>query len=214
MPFGLPADTNLGMKEDLSLTAARIAFGSKLDGRSLLASLVQSWGDLRLRWRYGLLWALYFSIFIGFGLSLWFAALGSRGFAAAGRTACLPDGRFSTDPSTYNPWSRPGFFEITLGHGDLSYTQAKVIDIAWDVVSNPRGNQSVSCLHSDIDTDRGPRRASSSRICVMGRVCEICYIFDARWTHYLQHLSNILPATGHINSNRHYASGSRLLPPP
>lgn len=126
------------MNEVVGHPAVRVALRRQTDRRSLRASHIQAWYDLKARWRYGLLWALFSSIFVGYGLGLWASVRGSRGFAAASQSACLPDGRFSTDPSTYDPWSRPGFFEITLGHGELSYTQAKVIDIAWDVVGYPK----------------------------------------------------------------------------
>lgn len=46
---------------------------------------------------------------------------------------CLPDGSFG-DLINYNRWGLPGFFQITLRSGPLTFTQAKVIDITWDIV--------------------------------------------------------------------------------
>ncbi|ROV94215.1 hypothetical protein VSDG_05680 [Cytospora chrysosperma] len=45
---------------------------------------------------------------------------------------CAPDGSFSLEPT--NPWKPAWTFQITLGFGSLSFTQAKAIDIVWDVV--------------------------------------------------------------------------------
>ena len=48
---------------------------------------------------------------------------------------CLPDGSFSMHPNLYNPWAISGAFEITLAFGNLSFANAKLIDVIWDVVS-------------------------------------------------------------------------------
>lgn len=50
---------------------------------------------------------------------------------------CRPDGTFSTSQNNWSWWTPSGFFQITLSQGTLSFTQAKVIDIVWDVVSIP-----------------------------------------------------------------------------
>jgi len=58
--------------------------------------------------------------------------------------ACRPDGSF--DPGifydVYNDWSPTGFFQITLGFGELAFSTVKIIDIIWDVVVG-RGGQAV-----------------------------------------------------------------------
>lgn len=51
--------------------------------------------------------------------------------------ACQPDGKFSAFSDTYNWWSGAGFFQITLAFGKLSFAQAKVVDVIWDMVSLP-----------------------------------------------------------------------------
>jgi hypothetical protein len=51
------------------------------------------------------------------------------------RSACLPDDSFAMDPSNFQYLSSSGFFQITLGFGNMSFTQVKAIDIAWDIVS-------------------------------------------------------------------------------
>ncbi|KAF1975556.1 hypothetical protein BU23DRAFT_441890, partial [Bimuria novae-zelandiae CBS 107.79] len=41
---------------------------------------------------------------------------------------------FGNAANAYSYWSRTGFFQITLALGDLSFGQAKLIDVVWDVV--------------------------------------------------------------------------------
>jgi hypothetical protein len=62
---------------------------------------------------------------------------GYAGYATDGfyTSPCLPDGAFNPFTSTYNPWGITGFFQITMGFGSLTFTQAKVIDVIWDIVS-------------------------------------------------------------------------------
>lgn len=48
--------------------------------------------------------------------------------------ACQPDGSFRLKPDSYSVWSSSGFFQITLGGGHLTFAQAKVVDIVWDIV--------------------------------------------------------------------------------
>jgi hypothetical protein len=48
-------------------------------------------------------------------------------------SACQPDSGFYVGYGQYNIWNPSGFFQITLGFGDLSFTLAKAIDVGWDV---------------------------------------------------------------------------------
>lgn len=48
--------------------------------------------------------------------------------------ACPPDRVFRLHPEKYSVWSSTAFFQITLGGGKLSFAQAKVIDVVWDIV--------------------------------------------------------------------------------
>lgn len=101
----------------------------------------QAGEDFRARWRRCAAWV--FAIFWLTGL------LGSLGVisylttpkAYSSGTACQPDGSFSLDAKSFWYWSNSGFFQITLGFGTLSFTQAKAIDIIWDVVS--------TCIHTN-----------------------------------------------------------------
>ncbi|KAG8157774.1 hypothetical protein KVR01_012436 [Diaporthe batatas] len=44
---------------------------------------------------------------------------------------CAPDGSFSLEPSSF--WNPDWAFQIVLAFGSLSFTQAKVVDIVWDI---------------------------------------------------------------------------------
>lgn len=50
-------------------------------------------------------------------------------------SGCNPDDSFSPYTTAYDWWAPRGFFQITLAFGYLTFTQAKVIDIVWDIVS-------------------------------------------------------------------------------
>ncbi|KAK4209700.1 hypothetical protein QBC37DRAFT_240442, partial [Rhypophila decipiens] len=47
---------------------------------------------------------------------------------------CLPNGEFNPRSMQYNVFNSSGLFQITHGFGELSFTQAKIIDILWDVI--------------------------------------------------------------------------------
>ncbi|KAF1996170.1 hypothetical protein P154DRAFT_443898 [Amniculicola lignicola CBS 123094] len=75
-----------------------------------------------------------------FGAFIWFFGLvvaaimtGLRTLFLSTDTACQPDGSFRLRPDTYSMWSSSGFFQITLGGGHLTFAQAKVVDIVFDV---------------------------------------------------------------------------------
>jgi hypothetical protein len=84
----------------------------------------------------------------GFGWSagvIWiFTLLGSAVFLGLGQnfgppdTACQPDGSFRLNPESYSMWSSTGFFQITLGGGHLTFAEAKVVDIVWDIVKSSK----------------------------------------------------------------------------
>lgn len=48
--------------------------------------------------------------------------------------ACQPDGQFNPVVNSYVWWSWDGVFQVTMAFGELSFTQAKVVDIVWDLV--------------------------------------------------------------------------------
>jgi hypothetical protein len=108
--------------------------------------------DLRTRGWQGAIWVLCYVVFIG--LVYVFAVLStlsSAGSVITSRltaiTACAPDGEFYTNPDDFSFWHASGFFQITLSHGELTFTQAKVVDVIWDVVVG-RGGQALLTLVS------------------------------------------------------------------
>ena len=54
----------------------------------------------------------------------------------SGESACQPGGNFNPFPDTYTAWTSAGFFQISMAFGSLSFTEAKVVDVVWDLVSN------------------------------------------------------------------------------
>ena len=94
----------------------------------------EAWADIRTRgyrraafwvllpcWQAGLLWSL-----------ITITMFSNLGFYED--STCRPDGTFSVWGGGYSPWFVDGFFQITLGFGTLDFTQAKIIDIVWDIV--------------------------------------------------------------------------------
>lgn len=68
----------------------------------------------------------------GFGL-----VTGNPLFASSfsGDSACQPGGDFNPFADTYTSWTLAGFFQISVAFGSLSFTEAKVVDVVWDLVS-------------------------------------------------------------------------------
>lgn len=54
---------------------------------------------------------------------------------SSAQSSCKPDGSFSPFIDDYRWWSGRGFFQITIWVGSFTFTEAKVIDIFWDIVS-------------------------------------------------------------------------------
>ncbi|KAH7087845.1 hypothetical protein FB567DRAFT_592502 [Paraphoma chrysanthemicola] len=107
----------------------------------------QARADIRKRWRTGGLQFLAVAWLTGVVLSLALlvrlatttdlSSLTSDRFVA-----CQPNGLPDIYPDRYRYWAGSGFFQITLGWGKLSFTQAKVIDVAWDIIF-ARGGQAL-----------------------------------------------------------------------
>ncbi|KAI1380584.1 hypothetical protein F4677DRAFT_403956 [Hypoxylon crocopeplum] len=100
--------------------------------------------DLRsIRRARAALWSLYGAWFLSL-LSIFFylvmSGLYSSGSTYGDSTACRSDSSFNVNISAYNSWAASGFFKISLGGGNLTFTQAKVIDILWDIILG-RGGQ-------------------------------------------------------------------------
>lgn len=100
--------------------------------------LRSAWHDLKhdlrsTRWLRGWAWAAGVIWFLGLIVSLIIVSMFS--LFTSDFNACQPDGEFRLYPGTYSMWSSTGFFQITLGGGTLTFPQAKVIDVIWDIVS-------------------------------------------------------------------------------
>lgn len=92
--------------------------------------------DWLARWRSGLSWLPALVWFGGLFACLGVISAYSRTDNFSTGAACTPDGIFRLDPTSFEYWSGSGFFQITLGFGNLDFTQVKAIDIIWDVVSS------------------------------------------------------------------------------
>lgn len=100
---------------------------------------------------------------------------------------CAPDGSFSLDPT--NPWNPDWTFQIVLAFGSLSFTQAKVIDIVWDIVSSDNFKPASSlCLNAD----NGSRESA-----VWGRACwhtshgiHSLFMLEHPWRPPLSHIAH------------------------
>lgn len=103
----------------------------------------ETWQDVKrdvgsARWGRGGLWFLFFlwaaSLLVALVLVPLFAASSSN-------SACKPDGSFSV-LNQYDAWNIDDFFQITVTvFGQLNFTEAKLIDVVWDVVSAPLSEQ-------------------------------------------------------------------------
>ncbi len=100
----------------------------------------QARNEFRARYGRGLLWVLAILWFGGLVASfvvlcVWLNGVSYTQKSSSRLSACLPDDSFSLRPKEYSYWSNSGFFQITLGFGTLTFTQAKAIDVIWDIVS-------------------------------------------------------------------------------
>ncbi|KAI0111687.1 hypothetical protein F4814DRAFT_460837 [Daldinia grandis] len=109
----------------------------------------ETWSDLcAVRWArtgYWSLFALWSATVLGFFIFI--SLYNSTDFDISDGSACKTDGSFIMDSSNYYPWKSSSFFEISLGFGNLTFAEAKVIDIAWDIVIG-RGGQALMAFMS------------------------------------------------------------------
>ncbi|KAI1460424.1 hypothetical protein F4805DRAFT_392504 [Annulohypoxylon moriforme] len=97
----------------------------------------------RCSWAASILWTI---MILGF-----FAFLGLYGALSyrleSEDSACRSDDTFNPVISEYNAWTISGFFKINLGFGNLSFTEAKIVDIFWDIMVG-RGIQAYMAFMS------------------------------------------------------------------
>jgi len=96
--------------------------------------------DLRsARWGKGIFWTLILAWFAWLLIFLAFVAPGPATRRILSTVPCRPNGSF--DPTGRNGWSPfdiQDIFQITTGFGSLTFSQAKAIDMVWDVVGWPQ----------------------------------------------------------------------------
>lgn len=101
---------------------------------------------------------------------------------------CAPDGSFSLEPT--NPWSPDWTFQIVLAFGSLSFTQAKVVDIVWDVVSSDNF-QSVYTLRPNTKLMVGNRPFGAEPVGILLMEGILC-IRESVYGDHSNHISHIL----------------------
>jgi hypothetical protein len=111
------------------------------DQKSLLAgwwkaiktSHISLWHDILAReWRIG---PLIFLWFVGMLAPFTLLGLASDpGVLFTPPLPCLPNGTFTFNEDSFNIWMSSGFFDVSLEVGTYSFTQAKIIDVCWDIV--------------------------------------------------------------------------------
>lgn len=88
-----------------------------------------------VRWNRGGWWLLFFTWTAGLltALVLVPSVAANQDNAFYSYSGCQPGGAFSA-VNTWSAWNINEFFQITSGMGRLTFTQAKVVDVIWDVV--------------------------------------------------------------------------------
>lgn len=148
--------------------------------------------DLRnTRWAWGFAWFLFFVVWCG-GLitaliSVTSAATTNNIFLFGSISPCLPDGSFSLQPDLYNPWTTSGVFEITLGFGSLSFANAKLIDVIWDIVSG-RAHAVFIKNVADCCYPKGsrPRHSNYPNPDIISRFRQIHYGHNGGFSHIIR----------------------------
>jgi hypothetical protein len=99
--------------------------------------------------------------------------------------SCHPDGTFR-HAHFYNHWARSGFFQINLGFGSMSFQNAKLLDVIWDVLVGRGGDLFLSLL--PYTTQANSFRPRDSRLhCILG-FDQVFDSYDGAETSFLRHL--------------------------
>lgn len=116
----------------------------------------EAWADIRhAKWEDGLLWVPVVPVWIVLIRLVTLTSLPDWDFEYVSSQpntfqlispGCRTDGTFGVE-GAYNRWGLPGLFQITLRSGPLTFAQAKVIDVAWDVIVGRLG-QTVLVYYS------------------------------------------------------------------
>ncbi|KAK3984074.1 hypothetical protein QBC44DRAFT_389537 [Cladorrhinum sp. PSN332] len=138
----------------LPITEPSTNLNINLDIGNAATSSIKSNG---VHWRRLPLWVLYFAwisglIYVISMLILWGinkSVLSSAATRARPAAACKPDGSFTLyvwPGQGMAFWDKTGFFQITMGMGNLTFTQAKIVDVAWDLVVGRGGQAAMAFL--------------------------------------------------------------------
>ncbi|ROW10428.1 hypothetical protein VMCG_01603 [Cytospora schulzeri] len=119
---------------------------------------IETYNELRYDLKPTRLWRTVVEYYMWFLFSIWalgiiiFSILFPIALSASWEAAkylnqdyCAPDGSFSLEVT--NPWRPAWAFQIVLGMGSLNFTQAKAIDIVWDIVVG-RFGQAILAYYS------------------------------------------------------------------
>lgn len=147
----------------------------------------QAWNDVSTRWKRGTFWFLFATLCS----CLYILYLPTYGISVgeSNQRVCLPDDSFSLYPQQFQYWSKSGFFDITLGFGNLTFSQAKIIDVAWDIVSIEK----IHIVSHMIDGYIGiwPWRSSPSRILIVASVYPICHNLNGDQANCIPNISKL-----------------------
>lgn len=101
-------------------------------GRPVAEAAGQAWRDLRsARWANFALWALYWSSAVAIFTAIFLLSTPLYSSDMFRDTLCRPDGSIGAE---YNFWNFSGFFDISLAAGSFTFTNVKMIDVAWQLV--------------------------------------------------------------------------------
>lgn len=120
----------------------------------LAGALQRTWHDVckdlrAISWARGGLWFSFVCWAVGLLVASIMIPIFASGLIEA--SACQPDGSFKV-VSRYNQWNINGFFQITAGVGHLSFTEAKIIDVCWDVVSrSPNCHTALNIISAHLE---------------------------------------------------------------
>jgi hypothetical protein len=113
-----------------------VNFGLSLAAQCL--STFRSFLDLGRRvgwWRISAYLSCYAALFVlCFFLPLYYLLDYAHRFRI---DTCSPDGKFAL-MSYYSLWHLSSIFQISIGFGELSFSNAKLLDTIWDVVSDEK----------------------------------------------------------------------------
>ncbi|KAI0100738.1 hypothetical protein GGR51DRAFT_343207 [Nemania sp. FL0031] len=117
----------------------------------------ESFSDLRKNKAKLTFWFLIYNwllaILVALAFLLLFGVVPSLSTDPVNPSACHPDGTFSLFREAYNPWAASGFFQTTLAFGNLTYTDAKAVDIVWDIVVGRGGQAALSITSWKVFSD-------------------------------------------------------------